>query len=135
MLLSVLTVSDDIRGYGLPAGASIQEIVENSPAAKAGLQINDIITKVGDTEITTSSELVDIVGDAKPGDVLVLTVYRNMQSVTIEVTVGEQITQANQQSSTQQNTQQQQQQQNNNRQYNNQYGNPFGQQYSNSPWG
>ena len=93
--VSVLTVSDDVKSYGLPAGASIQEIVADSPAEKAGLQINDIITKVGDTEITTSDELVDIVGEAKPGDILVLTIYRNMQTTTIEITVGEQVTQAN----------------------------------------
>ena len=93
--VSVLTVSDDVKSYGLPAGASIQEIVPDSPAEKAGLQINDIITKVGDTEITTSDELVDIIGEAKPGDILVLTIYRNMQTTTIEITVGEQVTQAN----------------------------------------
>jgi len=108
--VSVLTVSDDVKSYGLPASASVQEIVENSPAEKAGLQLNDIITKVGDTEISTSEELVDIVSEASPGDVLVLTIYRNMQTVSVEITVGEQVTQANQQAAVRQDDQQQQQQ-------------------------
>lgn len=108
--ISVLTVSDDVKSYGLPAGASIQEIADNSPAQKAGLQLNDIITKVGDTEITTSDELVDLVKESSPGDILVLHVYRNMQTITIEVTVGEQVTQTNQQAAVQQNVPQTQEQ-------------------------
>ena len=128
--VSVLTVSDDIKNYGLPAGASIQVIEKDSPAEKAGLQVNDIITKVGDTEITTSSEIVDIVSDAKPDDVLILTVYRNMQTIIIEITVGEQFEQANQQTTTQQ-----QQSSQSGSQYGQQFGNPFGQQYGSNPWG
>lgn len=120
--VSVLTVSEDVKSYGLPAGASVQEITKDSPAEKAGLQINDIITKVGDTEISTSEELVDIVGESSPGDVLVLTVYRNTQIITVEVTVGEKITETSGQAAVQQNTQQQQQ-------YDQQY-----RQYGNSPW-
>ena len=119
--VSILTVSEDVKSYGLPAGASIQEITENGPADEAGLQVNDIITKVGDTEITTSDELVDIVGEASPGDILTLTIYRNGQTITIDVTIGEKITDANQQTAVQQNTQQ------SNRQYgNNPWGNFFG---------
>ena len=121
--VSVLTVSEDVKSYGLPAGASVQEITKNSPAEKAGLQINDIITKVGDTEIATSEELVDIVAESSPGDVLVLTVYRNTQIITVEVTVGEKITETNGQAAVQQDYEQQQQ-------YDQQY-----RQYGNSPWG
>lgn len=119
--VSVLTVSEDVKSYGLPAGASIQEITENGPADEAGLQINDIITKVGDTDISSGDDLVDIIGEAAPGDILTLTIYRNGQTMTIDVTIGEKITDANQQSAVQQNTQQ------SNRQYgNNPWGNFFG---------
>jgi len=120
--VSVLTVSEDVKSYGLPAGASVQEIVKDSPAEDAGLKINDIITKVGDSEITSSDELVDIVSESSPGDVLVLTVYRNSQTLTISVTVGEKITEANQQAAVQQDYQQQQP------------GQQYGRQYNSSPW-
>ena len=90
--ISVGTVTEQIMAYGLPAGASVQAVEENSPAAKAGLQTNDIITKVNDTSITTSSELVDIIGAASPDDVVTLTVYRSGSYLTIDVTIGEKIT-------------------------------------------
>ncbi|MBP3654946.1 MAG: trypsin-like peptidase domain-containing protein [Oscillospiraceae bacterium] len=90
--ISVLTVSESVQSYGLPAGASVQEITAGSPAEKAGLQVNDIITAVNGTEITSSDELVEIVGDSEVGDILELTVYRNGQATTIEITVGENIT-------------------------------------------
>ena len=90
--ITVSTVTEEIMAYGLPAGASVQAVEENSPAAKAGLQTNDIITKVGDTDITTHSELIDIIGSTTPDDVVTLTVYRNGSYITIDVTIGEKIT-------------------------------------------
>ena len=90
--ITVSTVTEEIMAYGLPAGASVQAVEENSPAAKAGLQTNDIITKVGDTDIITHSELIDIIGSTTPDDVVTLTVYRNGSYITIDVTIGEKIT-------------------------------------------
>ena len=58
---------------------------------KAGLQVNDIITKAGDREITSSGDLVDVVSEASSGDVLKLTVYRSGSTIEIDVTVGENI--------------------------------------------
>ena len=89
--VSVKTVSADMQDYGLPVGAAVQAISEDSPAKSAGLQISDIITQIGDTPITSSSDLVHTVSQANPGDVLVLTVYRQGQYLTLSVTVGEQV--------------------------------------------
>ena len=103
--ISVATVSEEVKGYGLPAGASVQAVEADSPAEKAGLQLNDIITEANGTEITTSSQLVDMVGECAPGDALTLTVFRNGGYVTVEVTIGEKVTSAyedTQQSSVQQ---------------------------------
>ena len=94
MGISVATVSEEVKGYGLPAGASVQAIEPDSPAEKAGLQRNDIITEANGETITTSSELVDMVGSCSPGDVMTLTVFRNDAYVTVEVTIGEKITSA-----------------------------------------
>ena len=94
MGISVATVSEEVKGYGLPAGASVQAIEPDSPAEKAGLLRNDIITEANGETITTSSELVDMVGSCSPGDVMTLTVFRNGAYVTVEVTIGEKITSA-----------------------------------------
>ena len=93
--VSVLTVSDETQKYGLPGGASVQSVTKDSPAEAAGLQVNDIITKVGDTEITSSNDVVKIVRAANPGDELKLTVYRQGETLELTVTVGRQIQSAN----------------------------------------
>jgi len=104
--VSVTDVSEETQSYGLPQGAAVKSVMEDSPAAKAGLQVNDIITHVNGTAITGSSNLVSVVGDANIGDTLKLTVYRQGSTVELELTVGEQI-----QSATQEQEQTQQQQQ------------------------
>ena len=89
--ISVATVSQETQSYGLPQGAAVKEVTTDSPAAVAGLKVNDIITHIGGKEITGSSQLVSIIGESKAGDVLSLTVYRQGNTVEISLTVGEQI--------------------------------------------
>ncbi|MBQ7768357.1 MAG: trypsin-like peptidase domain-containing protein [Oscillospiraceae bacterium] len=99
--VSVATVSEETQMYGLPQGASVQQIVENSPAAEAGLQINDIITHVNGNEIASSNDMVAAVRNAAIGDELKLTVYRMGKTVEVTVTVGEQKTSVQEQEQTQ----------------------------------
>ena len=94
--VSVTDVSAETQSYGLPQGAAVKSVTEDSPAAKAGLQVNDIITHVGETAVTGSSHLVSIVGDTNIGDTLKLTVYRQGNTIELELTVGEQIQTATQ---------------------------------------
>lgn len=110
--VTVTDVSEETQSYGLPAGAAIKEITEGGPAEEAGLMPNDIITAVDGNAITSSSDLVDIIGESKPDDVLKLEVYRRGNTINLEVTIGEKIQSAleNQQSESQ--SQQQNQQQN-----------------------
>ena len=124
--VSVSTITNELKAYGLPAGASVQEIVKDSPAEKAGLKISDIITKVGDSEITTHNQLVDIVGLASPDDKLVLTVYRNGKYITVTIIVGESITDAAPQASNSQSEIPS---------YNYGNGNGYGYGYGTNPWG
>lgn len=95
--VSVTNVSEETQSYGLPQGAAVKSIVEDSPCAKAGLQVNDIITHVDGRQITGSSDLVNVVGECEVGQVLALTVYRQGSSIDIALTVGEQIQQGIQQ--------------------------------------
>ena len=114
--VSVSDVSQQTQLYGIPAGAAVQSVTEDGPAAAAGLQVGDIITKMNDTDITGSAQLVELVADTQVGDVLVLTVYRQGSTFITNITVGEQI-----QSAMEQEQAPQQQQQ---------YG-----QFPQNPWG
>lgn len=95
--VSVTDVSAETQSYGLPKGASVKSVTEGAPAATAGLQVNDIITKVDDTEITGSSDLVNLVGRCEIGQTLKLTVYRMGAYIELELTIGEQKQDASQQ--------------------------------------
>jgi serine protease Do len=89
--VSVTDVSEETQSYGLPKGAAVRSVMEDGPAEKAGVQVNDIITAINGTEITGRSELSRAVTQAQPGDVLKLTVYRKGKTIELSVTVGEQI--------------------------------------------
>lgn len=87
----VSDVSAETQLYGIPKGAAVQSVAENGPAAKAGLTPGDIVTLVNGEPVNGSSDLVEFVGKSLPGDVLVLTVYRQGQTAEITVTIEEQI--------------------------------------------
>ena len=123
---SVVTVSTEVQNYGLPAGASIQVIDPNSPAEKAGLKVNDIITEVNGTAITTSPQLVELIAQCLPHDTLNFTVFRNNAYMTLEIVVGEKIATAVE------NTAQQSAQQSPSQSY---PGNWNSQSGTNTPWG
>ncbi len=89
--VNVSDVSEETMGYGLPAGAAVKAVSEDSPAEKAGLQINDIITAVNGKEISGRTGLSEAVSAASVGDTLTLTVYRQGKTISVNVTVGEQI--------------------------------------------
>ena len=89
--VSVLDVSDETQKYGLPKGASVQTVTDDGPAKAAGLQVNDIITKVDDTEIDGSSDLVKAIGQCEPGQEITLTVYRQGQTLELKVTVARKV--------------------------------------------
>ena len=82
-------VSEDAVNYGLPKGASVKQIIEDSPAEKAGLKVNDIITEANGEEISSSNDLVKIVRKTEPGAKLVLKVYSQGEYKTVELLVEE----------------------------------------------
>ncbi len=100
--VTIADVSAESQGYGLPSGASIQGIVEGSPAEEAGLQKNDIVTHINGEKIDSAADLKATVSESKPGDVLQLQIWRKGQTVELSLTVGEQtqeaVTQQTQQS-------------------------------------
>ena len=88
--VSVLDVSEEMKLYGIPAGIAIQSVAEGSPAEAAGVKVGDVITAVNDTAMD-SNALVDFVGSSGVGDELSLAIYRQGETLTITITVGEQI--------------------------------------------
>ncbi len=107
---SVLSVINDLREYGYVANRAVLGItgqfvdsvtaqyygfstgfyvstVDNDSAKEAGLTRGDIITKVDETEITSQAVLTSLLLDKAPGDTVTLTVDRNGEAVTLDVTL------------------------------------------------
>lgn len=65
-------------------GAELAEVQAGSPAAE-GLRPGDVVTAVGDRQVTTSTDLTAAIRRAAPGDTVVLTVLRGGESARHEV--------------------------------------------------
>lgn len=69
-------------------GLKINGTSKDSPAAKAGLQAGDVITKFGDLAIADIQGLADALRKYKPGEKVNVTAKRAGKDVTVEVTLG-----------------------------------------------
>jgi serine protease Do len=90
--VSIGNVSKDLaESLGLPKaqGAVIGNVEEGSPAAKAGLEPGDVITKVDGKEIEGSADLSRAIRSMKPGVAAKLSVWRGGKAREVAVTVGE----------------------------------------------
>lgn len=75
--------------YGLPEGAYVYYVEKGSCADEAGITSGDIITKVGDYDITSYSDLATAIRQFKAGDTVKITVYRSNDYVKLSVTFDE----------------------------------------------
>ena len=79
----------DSFGLKQPRGALVSAVEKGSPAERAGVQIGDIVVRVGDKAIGHSADLPALVADLKPGTAAQLEVIRKGASKELSVTVGE----------------------------------------------
>ncbi|TAK92129.1 MAG: DegQ family serine endoprotease [Burkholderiaceae bacterium] len=68
-------------------GAFVAQVIEGSPAERAGLQSGDVIVQFDGKTIESSADLPRLVGAAKPGSTVSLRLWRNGASKTVMVTL------------------------------------------------
>jgi len=79
----------NIYGLDRSQGVLISEVVEDSPAEKAGFKPDDIILEVDGKKIKNEQTLSTAIASKKPGDTITVTVLRNEQRQRLKVTLGE----------------------------------------------
>lgn len=105
-------ISQEAQAYGVPAGAEILVVTPGLCGEEAGLQAGDIVTQINDTTVSNGSDLINAVANHSPGDTVTLTVYRNGETLTLQVTLDESTPETEaQQEQAQQSYKEQQQQQ------------------------
>ncbi|HVE56751.1 MAG TPA: PDZ domain-containing protein [Pyrinomonadaceae bacterium] len=86
--ISVSSLTKQLGEYfGAPDGKGllINNVRENSPAAKAGLKAGDIIVEADGKEIKNNTDLIRTLNEKKEGDVQ-LTIIRDRNRQTVQVT-------------------------------------------------
>ncbi len=69
-------------------GAMISDVLQDSPAAEAGLLAGDVITSVGETEVMGMGDMAEAIASYSPGDEVELTVERDGEAISLTVTLG-----------------------------------------------
>ncbi len=94
--VNFVSITAEVAKYynlGVKQGAYVHAergtaILAGSPAEKAGLKDNDIITKVGGVNVGAAGSVSSLVAEYTPGDTITVTVLRNGQALDISITLG-----------------------------------------------
>jgi serine protease Do len=77
------------------SGAKVLEVTEGSPAAKAGISKNDIITSVDGSSICDVATLQEKASDLKAGDTITFKLTRDGKSKDVTVKIPKKVKKAN----------------------------------------
>ncbi len=78
-----LGIEDDV------AGALVQEVVSDSAAEGAGIEVSDIIIAVDDSTITSASDLRTTIGLRRSGDIVRIKLIRDGKTRTVKATLAQ----------------------------------------------
>ena len=67
---------------------SVHSVSPNTPGAKAGLVVGDVITKIDSTIVTDEDTLIATIRSHRPGDTVTLTISRAGATKTVTLTLG-----------------------------------------------
>jgi serine protease Do len=69
------------------SGALISQVEADSPAAKAGLKVGDVITELNGKKMENSGQLQAAISQQRPGSKVTLNVFRDGKSLSLPVTL------------------------------------------------
>ena len=86
-------MTSELRAHmGAPddAGVLVSKVEEDSPAARAGLEVGDVITAVDQENVESVRDLQHAIASRADGDLATLEIYRDGRLEQITATLGEQ---------------------------------------------
>jgi S1-C subfamily serine protease len=70
-------------------GALIERVYQDTPAAAAGLRVNDVIMQVENVAIRDENHLINLISTLPPGQRVRLQVWRNRSVTSLDAVVGD----------------------------------------------
>lgn len=67
------------------SGVFVIKVYDNSPAANAGIEVGDVIVKIGDQDIDSTAKMKSVLYQYTQGDKAKVTVIRNEKQMEVEV--------------------------------------------------
>ncbi len=74
-------------------GVTVEQVVDGSAAADAGLQVGDIITAINGQALTAAADAGSIIAALNPGDTVTIDFTRSGSAMSVMATLGAQSTQ------------------------------------------
>jgi putative serine protease PepD len=68
------------------SGVTVTKVETQGPAAKAGLEVDDVITKINGTPVASYDQLISVIARYNPGQTVTLTILRDGQTKQVKVT-------------------------------------------------
>ena len=80
-----------MNAFGWPAGVYVNSVEPGSCAETAGIKQGDIITRMGDTDITGVAQMISVKNSYRAGDTVSITLFRSGEQFTVTLTFDEQV--------------------------------------------
>ena len=90
--VELVNLNEPLRAhFGVPDGTGVlvSNVVEDSPAARAGVQVGDILTRFDGEDVTSSRRLTSMVRRSEAGEPADLEIWRNGKVETLSTTLDE----------------------------------------------
>ena len=90
--VSILDLTPELRAhFGAPkdAGVMISEVRPESPAARAGIQVGDVLIRIGGDRVERFRDVTRAVADHKKGDKVDVELFRDHATKKLSVTLEE----------------------------------------------
>lgn len=86
--IKIYTVTEqDSQSWNVPQGVMVSQVIANSPAEKAGLKKDDIITALNGQKVLTTEDFLPIVQGSTIGDTITLSIYREGKTFDVDVKI------------------------------------------------
>ena len=78
-----------VQDAGQNLGASVVEVIPDTAASRAGIQVNDIISRVGNFDVQNMATAIAAIGIHSAGTKVSFTILREEKKVSLTVALGE----------------------------------------------